>query len=50
MKKPKMQASGWLGTKPRCPWQLLLIFKGLLCVLLIAQINSSPGQRLLLLF
>lgn len=38
----------WLGAKPRCSWQLHFIYKGPLWVLLIAQINSSPGQRELL--
>lgn len=34
--------------KTKYPWQLPIIFKRPLYVLLIAQINSSPGQRELL--
>lgn len=45
VENPKVEANGWLGAKLRCPWQLPFIFKGPLCVWLIAQINSSPGLR-----
>ena len=37
-------------SKTKVPWWLLFNFKGPLRVLLIAQINNSPGQRALLFF